>query len=83
MASFAKIGEDLTLLPSGEAVRKAWVASVKDFVTRAGQPGKYHSVVKFAHPENGRTAEEWLVVRRDQIVGTAPKLDDLASGPKS
>ena len=83
VAGFAKIGEELTLLDTGEAVRKEWIASVKDFVSRPGQPAKYHSVVKFAHPENGRTAEEWLTAKRDQIVGTTPKLDDLASGPKS
>jgi hypothetical protein len=46
------------------------------------QPAKYHSVVKFAHPETGRTAEEWFAAKREQIVGTTPKLDDLAGGPK-
>ena len=82
VAGFAKIGEELTLLPSGEAIRTAWVASVKDFVSRPDQPAKYHSVVKFAHPETGRTAEEWFAAKRDQIVGTTPKLDELAGGPK-
>lgn len=82
VGGFAKIGEELTVLNSGEAVRKAWIASVKDFASRPDQPAKYHSVVKFAHPENGRVAEEWLAAKRDQIVGTTPKLDDLAGGPK-
>ena len=82
VAGFAKIGEELTLLASGEAVRKDWIASVKDFASRPGQPAKYNSVVKFTHPENGRTAEEWLTAKRDQIVGTTQKLDDLAGGPK-
>ena len=67
---------------SGEAIRKDWVASVKDFVSRPDEPAKYQSVVKFAHPETGRTAEEWFAAKRDQIVGTTPKLDELAGGPK-
>ena len=82
VAAFGKIGEELTLLETGEAIRKDWIASVKDFVSRPDQPAKYHSVVKFAHPETGRTAEEWLAARRDQIVGATPKLDELAGGPK-
>jgi hypothetical protein len=73
VAAFAKIGEELTLLETGEAIRKDWVASIKEFTSRSDQPAKYHSVVKFAHPENGRTAEEWLTAKRDQIVGTRPK----------
>ena len=81
IAGFAKIGEDLTVLPSGEAIRKDWVASVKDFVSRPDQPAKYHSVVKFVDPER-RTAEEWFAAKREQIVGTTPKLDELAGGPK-
>jgi hypothetical protein len=82
VAGFAKIGEELTLLSTDEAIRKDWIASVKDFVSRPDQPAKYHSVVKFAHPENGRTAEEWFAAKRDQIVGTTPKLDELAGSPK-
>jgi hypothetical protein len=42
VAGFAKIGEELTLLDSGEAVRKDWIASVKDFASRPRQPAKYH-----------------------------------------
>jgi len=52
----------------GRGLRKDWIASVKDFVSRPDQPAKYHSVVKFAHPETGRTAEEWFAAKRDQIV---------------
>ncbi|MGB0087662.1 MAG: hypothetical protein WBP94_20085 [Rhodomicrobiaceae bacterium] len=49
---------------------------------RADQPATYNSVVKFADPETGRTAEEWFAAKREQIVGTTPKLDELAGGPK-
>ena len=82
VAGFARIGEELTLIPSGEAIRKAWVASVKDFVSRPGEPAKFNSVVKFVHPETGRNAEEWFAAKRSDIVGATPRLDDLAGGPK-
>jgi len=82
VAGFAKIGEELTLLGSGEAIRKDWVASVKDFVSRPDQPAKYNSVVKFVHPETGRSTEEWFTAKRSDIVGATPRLDDLAGGPK-
>ena len=82
VAAFAKIGEELTIVGADEAIRKIWVASVKDFVSRADQPARYNSVVKFADPETGRTAEEWFAAKREQIVGTTPKLDELAGGPK-
>jgi hypothetical protein len=83
IAGFARIGEELTLLGSGEAIRKQWVASVKDFVSRPDQPAKYNSVVKFVHPGTGRSTEEWFAAKRTDIVGTTPRLEDLAGGPKS
>ena len=55
VAAFAKIGEDLTILNTGEAIRRDWVASVKDFVSRPDQPAKYSSVVKFVHPRPAAT----------------------------
>ena len=82
VAAFAKIGEDLTILNTGEAIRRDWVASVKDFVSRPDQPAKYSSVVKFVHPETGRSAEEWFAAKRGEIVGTTPRLDELAGGPR-
>ena len=70
-----KIGEELTLLDSGEAIRKNWVASVKDFVSRADQPasrwqfgGQIRSI-----PRPAALAEEWFAAKREQIVGTTPR----------
>jgi hypothetical protein len=83
VAAFSKIGETLTVLPSGEAVRTGWAKSVKDFSSREGQPNKFGSVVTFKHPETGATAEEWLVAKRHDIVPNAPSLASLASGPGS
>ena len=58
------------------------MAGVKDFVSLSDQPAKYHSVVKFCDLETGRTAKEWFAAKRERIVGTTPRLDQLAGGPK-
>ena len=81
-AAFAKVGEKLTVLSTGEAIRGEWVKGVKDFAGQPGQPNKYKSVVKLTHPETLVTAEEWFAASRNEIPGgKAPSLADLA-GPK-
>jgi hypothetical protein len=81
--AFGSIGEQLTVLPSGEAVRSAWLQTVNDFASREGQPNKYASVATFKHPTSSATAEEWLAAKRGDVVGNAPKLADLGGGPVS
>ncbi|MGO9174298.1 MAG: hypothetical protein ACLP7P_20360 [Rhodomicrobium sp.] len=79
-----KMGEKLTLLPTGEAVRAEWIAQIKPFQSREGAPNKFASAVEFKHPVTGQRAEEWFAARPEQIPGgKAPKLADLAGGPKS
>jgi hypothetical protein len=80
--AFAKIGEKLTLLPSGEAIRDEWIRSIKPFQSRPDQPNKYGSVVEFKNPATGQSREEWFAAKPEQIPGgKAPLLADLANGP--
>ncbi len=82
-AAFAKIGEKLTLLPSGEAIRAEWIASIKPFQSRPGEAARFASVVELKNPATGRSVEEWLAARPEQLPGgNAPSLADLAGGPK-
>ncbi|MBJ7533249.1 hypothetical protein JDN40_03900 [Rhodomicrobium vannielii ATCC 17100] len=79
----AKIGENLTLLPTGEAIRSAWVISVKEFASRPDAPNnKYASVVELRNPTTGDKVQEWLTARPTQILGSKPlSLNDLGGGP--
>jgi hypothetical protein len=72
-----QVGEKLTLLRSGEAVRADWINSIKPFVTTDPQI-RFRSVIQFRHPETGLTAEEWFTARVEDIPGgNAPRLADL------
>ena len=80
--AFAKIGEKLTLLPSGEAIRAEWISNIKPFQSRADQPNRFASVVEFRNPASGQAVQEWFAARPEQIPGgNAPSLLDLAGGP--
>ena len=65
---FGKIGEKLTVLPTGEAIRAEWIASIKPFQSRPGQPAKFASVVEFENPANGRRVEESLTATPAQVL---------------
>lgn len=84
VTAFAKIGETLTLLPSGEeALRADWIASIKPFQSRPGETARFASVVELKNPVTGRSVEEWFAARPEQLPGgNAPSLADLAGGPK-
>lgn len=82
-AAFAKIGEKLTVLSTGEAIRGEWVKGVKDFAGQPGQPNKFKSVVKLTNPGTQQTVEEWFAAPRTEIPGgKAPSLAGLAGSPK-
>ncbi len=82
VTAFAKIGEKLTLLPTGEAVRADWITNIKGFQSRPDAPNKFASVVELKNPASGQSVQEWFAARPDQIPGgNAPSLADLAGGP--
>jgi hypothetical protein len=83
VAAFKQHGEDLTLLPTGEAIRtgERWMLAITAFSERPG--GKFGSSVQMKNPHNGATGEERFAARPEQIPGgDAPTLDSLvAQGP--
>ena len=69
-----QIGEKLTLLRSGEAVRADWINTIKPFVT-TGEQTRFRSVVQFRRPDTGWTTQEWFTARVEDIPGgNAPVL---------
>jgi hypothetical protein len=86
VAAFAKLGESLTYIKeTGEAVRRDWIVSVKPFAGREGGPDKFHSVARLRNPHTNAVAEEWFAATPAQLTGAtkaAPKLEDLAKGPR-
>ena len=72
-----QIGEKLTLLISGEAVRADWINSIRPFVS-TGEQTRLRSVVQFRQPETGLITQEWFTARVEDIPGgNAPVLADV------
>ena len=75
--ALGQIGEKLTLLRSGEAVRADWINSIRPFVPTS-EPTPFRSVVQFRHPGTGLTREEWFTARVEDIPGgNAPQLANV------
>jgi len=75
--ALGQIGEKLTLLVSGEAVRADWINSIRPFVS-TGEQTRLRSVVQFRQPETGLITEEWFTARVEDIPGgNAPVLADV------
>ena len=76
-SALEQVGEKLTMLPSGEAIRADWITAIKPFVGN-GQQTHFHSVVQFRQPDTGATLQEWFTAPvKDIPGGTAPVLSEL------
>ncbi len=76
--ALGQIGEKLTLLASGEALRADWINIIRPFVSGGDQQTPFRSAVQFRHPESGLTTEERFTARVADIPGgNAPVLADV------